>query len=45
MGDAAQEDAFHRDVDHCLGDIEALLEVADEATPAGQPTEGALDMR
>ena len=43
MGDAAQEEASHCDVDHRLGDVEALLEVSDEAAPADQPAERALD--
>jgi hypothetical protein len=43
MGDAAQEEASHCNVDPRLGDIEALLEVSDEAAPADQPTERALD--
>ena len=43
MGDAAQEEASHGDMDHRLGDIETPLKITDEATPADQPTECALD--
>lgn len=43
MGDAAQEEASHCDVDYCLGDVGALLEVADKSPPSDQPAEGALD--
>ena len=34
MTNAAQEDAAHGDVDHGFGDVDALLEVADEVTPS-----------
>ncbi len=42
MGDAAQEQAAHRDMDDGLGYIETLLEVPDEAAPTHEPTEGSL---
>jgi hypothetical protein len=40
---AAQEEASHGDVDHGLGGIEALLEVADETARSDQPAERAFD--
>jgi len=43
MGDAAQEEASHGDMDHGLGDVEALLEVSDETAPSDHPAEGAFD--
>jgi hypothetical protein len=42
MGDAAEEQRAHGDVDHGLGYVEAFLVVADEAAPADHPAEGAL---
>ena len=43
MGDAAQKETSHGNMDHRLGDIETPLEITDEATPADQPTECALN--
>lgn len=43
MGDTAQEEVSHGDVDHGPGDVETLLEVADEPAPADQPSESPLD--
>ncbi len=42
MDDAAQQWGAHGDVDHGLGAVEALLVIADEATPADHPFECAL---
>lgn len=43
MADASEEEASHSNVDHGLGDVEALLVVAHQPTPSGEPTEGPLD--
>ena len=43
MADAAKQKTTHGDVDHGLGDVQALLVVAHEASPADEPSEGALD--
>jgi hypothetical protein len=43
VGHAAQEEASHGDVNHGLGDIEALLEVADETARSDKPAERAFD--
>ena len=42
MGDAAEQQGAHGDVDHGLGHVDAPFVVADEAPPADHPTEGAL---
>ena len=43
MSEAPQQEASHCDMDHGLGDIEALFVGSDHAAPAGGPGEGALD--
>src|SRR5262245_39203828 len=43
MADAPQEQAAHGDVDHRLGDVEALLIVAHQAAPPDEPADRALD--
>ena len=43
MSDAPEEEGAEGDVDHGLGDVEALFIVSHEASPAHHPTEGSLD--
>lgn len=43
MADSSQQKASHGDVDHGLGDVEALFVVAHQASPSGKPAEGAFD--
>jgi len=43
MADATQEKASHCDMDHRLGDINALYIIAHEAPPLNEPSEGSLD--
>jgi hypothetical protein len=43
MGDSAEQEASHGDMDHGLGDIETLLVVAYETAPPSEPGEGSLD--
>src|SRR5215203_4051795 len=43
MADPAKEKGADGDVDHGLGDVEALLVVSHEASPADEPAEGSLD--
>ena len=43
MGDAAEQQCAHGDMDHGLGHVEASLVVADEAAPPDHPAEGALN--
>src|SRR6516164_5696 len=43
MGDSAEQEASHGDMDHGLGDIETLLVVAYETAPPCEPGEGSLD--
>lgn len=42
MCDAPEQEGAHGDVDHGLGHVEALLVVANEASPTDHPAEGAL---
>ncbi len=42
MGDASEEQGAPANVDHGLGDVQALLVVAHQAAPTGHPAEGAL---
>src|SRR5215216_5870727 len=43
VANPAEKKASHCDVDHGLGDVEAVLVVAHETPPAHEPSEGALD--
>ena len=43
VSNSSEEEASHSDVDHGLGDVDALFVVADEASPSCEPAEGALD--
>src|SRR6478672_7799516 len=43
MADSTKQEASHGNVDHGLGDIQALFVVAHETAPAGEPGEGSLD--
>ncbi len=43
MADAAPEKAAESDIDHGLGDVDALFVVADRPAPARHPGEAALD--
>ena len=45
MGDAAEQQGAHGDVDHGFGHVEAPLVVPYEAALADYPAEGALHMR
>lgn len=42
MGDAAEQQGAHGDVDHSLGHVEALLVVSHQSAPADHPAERAL---
>lgn len=42
MSDAPEQEGAHGDVDHRLGHFEALLVVADEASPADHPADYAF---
>ena len=37
MADSSQEQAIQGDMDHGLGDVDAMLIVAYQASPAGEP--------
>jgi len=43
MGNSAQKQASHGDVDHGVGHVEAGFVVAHEPAPAHHPAESALD--
>src|SRR5665213_393283 len=43
MGVSADENAAHGDQDHGVRDVDALLVVAHETSPARHPAEGAFD--
>jgi len=43
MADPAPQEASHGDVDHGPGNVEALLVVAYQPSPPGEPAEGSLD--
>ena len=43
MGDAAEQQRAHGDVDHSLRHVEALPVVVHQAVPADHPAEWALD--
>jgi len=43
MVDASEANAFHGDVDHGLGDVDPLLEIAHVAAPPDYLCEGSLD--
>lgn len=42
MSDTSEEEGAEGDVDHCLGDVEALLVISHQASPAHYPSEGSL---
>jgi hypothetical protein len=43
MGDAADNKALKRDMDHGFRHVDALFVIAHEALRVGHPTQGALD--
>lgn len=43
MGNSAENDAAHGEENHGFGDVDALLVVAYEASPAGHPSKASLD--
>ncbi len=43
MADSTEEEASHGDMDHGLGNVDALLVVAHQPPPSGEPAEGSLD--
>src|ERR1700727_1825254 len=43
MSDPSDEEGAESNVDHGLGDVDALFVVTDEASPAGHPSEGSFN--